>query len=84
MSIVGHLVDLVKVIHAAFHVSDNEPDLYVPPLTPHQLYAQELAECIEYKENNPDAWKILFRDSIDTETLAFCCLPSDVREKLRH
>ena len=77
------MVDHVEVLHAAIQET-YEPDLYVPPLTPHQLYAQELAECIEYKENNPDAWKILFRDSIDTETLAFCCLPSDVREKLRH
>ena len=62
--------------------SIDEPDLYVEPQTPLEEYQQEIRECREWKEDNPDCWQAIFRDSLDVETYAFCILLTETREKL--
>ncbi len=62
--------------------AEPEPDLYVEPQSPFEVYMQEIRECREWKEDNPDFWQAFFRDSIDVETYAFCILPTETREKL--
>ena len=59
-----------------------EPDLYVEPPTAFETFQQEVRECAEWKEDNPDFWQTIFKDNLDVETYAFCILPTETREKL--
>jgi len=60
----------------------DEPDLYVDPDTPFEVYQQEIRECKEWKKNNPEIWQTMFKDELDVETYAFCLLPDTTRAKL--
>ena len=60
----------------------DEPDLYVTPETPFEEYQQEIRECKEWKEDNPEMWQTLYKDELDVETFAFCLLPDSTKEKL--
>ena len=62
--------------------SIDEPDLYVAPETPFEEYQQEIRECKEWKEDNPEMWQTLYKDELDVETFAFCLLPDSTKEKL--
>ena len=62
--------------------SIDEPDLYVEPETPFEEYQQEIRECKEWKEDNPEMWQTLYKDELDVETFAFCLLPDSTKEKL--
>jgi len=62
--------------------SIDEPDLYVEPETPFEEYQQEIRECKEWKEDNPEIWQTLYKDELDVETFAFCLLPDSTKEKL--
>ena len=62
--------------------SIDEPDLYVEPETPFEEYQQEIRECKEWKEENPEMWQTLYKDELDVETFAFCLLPDSTKEKL--
>ena len=62
--------------------SIDEPDLYVEPETPFEEYQQEIRECKEWKEDNPEIWQTLYKDELDVETFAFCLLPTSTKEKL--
>ena len=52
------------------------------PLTPREQFEKEITECREWKDDNPEIWKILFREEIDAETFAFYVLPNETKEKL--
>ena len=69
--------DLQDQVH-----SIDEPDLYVEPETPFEEYQQEIRECKEWKEDNPEMWQTLYKDELDVETFAFCLLPDSTKEKL--
>jgi len=62
--------------------SIDEPDLYVEPETPFEEYQQEIRECKEWKEDNPEMWQTIFKDELDVETYAFYLLPTSTKEKL--
>ena len=62
--------------------SIDEPDLYVEPETPFEEYQQEIRECKEWKEDNPEMWQTIFKDELDVETYAFYLLPDSTKEKL--
>ena len=53
-------------------------------LTPLEQFEKEITECREWKDDNPELWKILFKEEIDAETFAFYVLPNETKEKLRH
>ena len=78
---VERVSDVVDDLQQQFHAS-LDPDLYVEPETPIEEFQQEIRECRERKEDNPDFWQAIFRDSLDVETYAFCNLPTETREKL--
>ena len=63
---------------------DMEDDEDKSLLTPQKQFEQEILECTEWKENNPELWHILFREEIDAETYAFFVLPDETKEKLRN
>ena len=71
------LEDLQDQVH-----SIDEPDLYVEPQTPFEEYQQEIRECKEWKEDNPEMWQTLYKDELGVETFAFCLLPDSTKEKL--
>ena len=52
------------------------------PLTPREQFEKEITECREWKDDNPEIWKILFKEEIDAETFAFYVLPNETKEKL--
>ena len=52
------------------------------PLPPREQFEKEITECREWKDDNPEIWKILFKEEIDAETFAFFVLPNDTKEKL--
>ena len=58
---------------------EDEKDL---PLTPREQFEKEITECREWKDDNPEIWKILFKEQIDAETFAFYVLPNETKEKL--
>ena len=64
--------------------SSNEymEDKKTDPLTPREQFEKEITECREWKDDNPEIWKILFREEIDAETFAFYVLPNETKEKL--
>ena len=74
MVVVDDLQDQVNSI--------DEPDLYVEPETPFEEYQQEIRECKEWKEDNPEMWQTIFKDELDVETYAFYLLPDSTKEKL--
>ena len=78
---VEDIVEVVDDLQDQVH-SINEPDLYVEPQTPFEEFQQEIRECREWKEDNPDFWEAFFKDSLDVETYAFCNLSTETREKL--
>ena len=78
---VGRVADVVDDLQQQFHAS-LEPDLYVEPQTPFEEFQQEIRECREWKEDNPDFWEAFFKDSLDVETYAFCNLSTETREKI--
>jgi len=61
---------------------EEEPDLYVSPLTALEQYEIEIQECKEWQEREPELWQTLFREEIDIETFAFYILPRDTRNRL--
>ena len=60
------------------YMEDKKTD----PLTPREQFEKEITECREWKDDNPEIWKILFREEIDAETFAFYVLPNETKEKL--
>jgi len=78
---VENVVEVVDDLQDQVH-SIDEPDLYVEPETPFEEYQQEIRECKEWKEDNPEMWQTLYKDELDVETFAFCLLPDSTKEKL--
>ena len=74
-----YLVDEVSELHAILH---EEPDLYIEPLTAREEYEEEIRECIEWKEERPVYWKMMFKNGIDIQTFAFTLLPEETRKRL--
>ena len=74
-----YLVDEVSELHAILH---EEPDLYIEPLTAREEYEKEIRECIEWKEERPVYWKMMFKNGIDIQTFAFTLLPEETRKRL--
>ena len=66
------------------HALSNEymEDGKAHPLTPREQFEKEITECREWKDDNPELWKILFKEEIDAETFAFYVLPNETKEKL--
>ena len=62
--------------------ADQEPDLYVAPLTPLEQYEEEIIDCREWHGNAPELWKNVFRKDVDIEALAFYMLPEETRDRL--
>ena len=60
----------------------EEPDLYIPPLTPREEYEKEIHECVEWRASQPLYWYTVFKKGIDIETFAFTLLPEETRQKL--
>ena len=60
------------------YMEDKEAD----PLKPREQFEKEITECREWKDGNPEIWKILFKKEIDAETFAFYVLPNETKEKL--
>ena len=77
--ILDYLVDEVTELR---HILDEEPDLYVEPLTAREEYEKEIRECIEWREERPVYWKTMFKNGIDIETFAFTILPEETRKRL--
>ena len=71
---------LVTSVLSSEYMEDEKTD----PLTPREQSEKEITECREWKGDNPELWKILFREEIDAETFAFYVLPNETKEKLRH
>ena len=69
---------LVTFLLSNEYMEDEKTD----PLTPREQFEKEITECREWKDDNPEIWKILFREEIDTETFAFYVLPKETKEKL--
>ena len=69
---------LVPFASSNEYMEDKKPD----PLTPREQFEKEITECREWKDDNPEIWKILFREEIDAETFAFYVLPNETKEKL--
>ena len=62
--------------------TEEEPDLYVSPLTALEQYEIEIQECKEWQEREPELWQTLFREEIDIETFAFYILPRETKNRL--
>ena len=69
---------LVTFLLSNEYMEDEKTD----PLTPREQFEKEITEFREWKDDNPEIWKILFREEIDTETFAFYVLPKETKEKL--
>jgi len=81
LDIVEDVVEVVDDLQQQVYSLD-EPDLYITPETPFEVYQQEIRECKEWKKNNPEIWQTIFKDELDVETYAFCLLPDTTRAKL--
>ena len=77
--ILDYLVDEVAELQA---ILDEEPDIYVEPLTAREEYEKEIRECIKWKEERPMYWKMMFKNGIDIQTFAFTILPEGTRKRL--
>ena len=77
--ILNYLVDEVTELQ---HILDEEPDLYVEPLTAREEYEKEIRECVEWRAERPTYWKTMFKNGIDIETFAFTILPEETRKRL--
>ena len=64
------------------HIINEEPDLYVEPLTAREEYEKEIRECVEWRAERPTYWKMMFKNGIDIETFAFTILPEETRKRL--
>ena len=62
--------------------TEEEPDLYVSPLTALEQYEIEILECKEWQEREPELWQTLFREEVDIETFAFYILTRDTKNRL--
>ena len=63
--------DVAEVVDNIMDVMEEEaePDLYVEPETPFEIFSQEVEEWKKDLENYPAKWK-LFKKNVDPETLA--------------
>tara|TARA_Y100001970_G_scaffold117575_1_gene146186 strand:- start:1586 stop:1819 length:234 start_codon:yes stop_codon:yes gene_type:complete len=75
------VIDVVNDVIAVINEFD-EPDLYVTPSTPREIFEQEVKEWQEYKDDNPKLWKTVYKRTVDTETLAFISLSNDTKAKI--
>jgi hypothetical protein len=81
------LLDLIEdVAEVVSNIMDTieeeaEPDLYVEPETPFEIFSQEVEEWKKDLENYPAKWK-LFKKNVDPETLALFFLDEEVKAKL--
>ena len=62
--------------------AEEEPDLYIPPLTAQEQYEVEISDCKEWQEREPELWQTLFREEVDIETFAFYILPRETKDRL--
>ena len=83
--------ELLDLIENVAEVVDNimdtmeeeaEPDLYVEPETPFEIFKEDVKGWEKDKEENPQRWKVLFKKNVDPETLAFVLLDEEVKAKL--
>jgi len=83
----GELLNLIEdVAEVVSNIMDTieeelEPDLYVEPETPFEIFSQEVEEWKKDKKDNPAKWK-LFKKNVDPETLALFFLDEEVKAKL--
>ena len=65
------------------HVNEyDELDLYVTPSTPRETFDQEVREWAEYKDENPNVWKAVYKRNIDVDALAYLTLSAETRAKI--
>ena len=65
------------------HVNEyDELDLYVTPSTPRETFDQEVREWAEYKDENPNVWKAVYKRNIDVEALAYLTISAEARAKI--
>ncbi len=82
------LLDLIEdVAEVVSNIMDSieeelEPDLYVEPETPFEIFTEEVESWKKDKEDYPIKWKLLFKKNVDPETLAFFFLDEDIKAKL--
>jgi hypothetical protein len=75
------VIDVVNDVIDVINEFD-EPDIYVTPSTPREVFEQEVREWAEYKDENPNVWKAVYKRNIDVEALAYLTISAETRAKI--
>ncbi len=72
--VVSNIMDIME--------EEAEPDLYVEPEAPFEIFKEDVKGWEKDKKDYPLKWKVLFKKNVDPETLAFIFLDEEVKAKL--